>query len=71
MVQRVAGRSLVQGWASPFDKWKTLPVKPAVNGYLFSNEGTIRQRKERDGLRISSAVPTIHCDSNPHCPYGY
>ena len=31
----------------------------------------IRQRKERDGLRLSSAVPKIQWDSNPHCPYGY
>ena len=29
------------------------------------------QGKERDGLRLSSAVPKIQWDSNPHCPYGY
>ena len=29
------------------------------------------KRKERDGLRLSSAVPKIQWDSNPHCPYGY
>ena len=23
------------------------------------------------GLRLSSAVPKIQWDSNPHCPYGY
>ena len=28
-------------------------------------------RKERDGLRLSSAVPKIQRDSNLHCPYGY
>ena len=25
----------VVGSGSPFDNWKTLPVNPAVNGYLF------------------------------------
>ena len=25
----------------------------------------------RDGLRLSSAVPEIQCDSNPYWPYGY
>ena len=37
----------------------------------FSNQGMIRQRKERDGLHLSSAVPKIPWESNPHCPYGY
>ena len=37
----------------------------------FLNWGRIRQRKEREGLRLSSAVPKIQWDSNPHCPYGY
>ena len=37
----------------------------------FFELGRIRQRKERDGLLLSSAVPKIQWDSNPHCPYGY
>ena len=37
----------------------------------FSNKGRIRQRKERDGLRLSSAVPKMQWDFNPHSPYGY
>ena len=37
----------------------------------FSNKGRIRQRKKRDGLRLSSAVPKIQWDSNPQTPYGY
>ena len=37
---------------------------------LFSNQGRIRQRKERDGLRLSYAVPKIQLAFNPHCPYG-
>ena len=36
----------------------------------FFELGRIRQRKERDGLRLSSAVPKIQWDSNPHCLYG-
>ena len=37
----------------------------------FLNKGRLRQRKERDGLCLSSAMPKIEWDSNPHCPYGY
>ena len=64
-------KGLVRDWASPCDDWKTLSVNPAENGYLFRIRGRIRQRKEIDGLRLSSAVPKIQWDSNPHCPYGY
>ena len=31
---------------------ETLFVSPAVNGYLFSNQGRIRHRKDRNGLRV-------------------
>ena len=41
-------------------------VNQAVNGYLFPS-----QRKENDGLRLSSAVPMIQWASSPHGPYGY
>ena len=34
----------------------------------FSNKGKIRQRKERDGFRLSFAVPKIQWDSNPTVP---
>ena len=37
----------------------------------FSNQGRIKQRKERDDLRLSSAVPKIQWDCVPYCPYGY
>ena len=40
-------------------------------GTFFMNQGRLRQQKERDGLRLSSAVPKIQWDSNPHCPYCY
>ena len=43
-------------------------VKPAVNGYLFSNWGRMGQRKERDGLRLSFALPKIQWHTNPNCP---
>ena len=42
--------------------WISLSVNPAENG--------TRQRKERDGLHLLSAVPKIQWDSSPHCPYG-
>ena len=45
-------------------------VNPAVNGYLFRNQGRIRHRKERDGHRFLSAVVEIQWASHPHCPYG-
>ena len=34
----------------------------------LTNLGRIRQRKERDGLHLLSAVPKVQWDSNPHCP---
>ena len=33
--------------------WKIVSVSPAVNGYLFPNQGRIRQPEEPDGLRLS------------------
>ena len=38
---------------------------PSSIWVTFSNQGKIRQRKERDGLRLSFAVPMIQWDSNP------
>ena len=37
----------------------------AVNGSIFLKQGRMRQRKERDGLRLSSVVPKIQWTSNP------
>ena len=42
--------------------------KPISEWVHFSNQGRLRQRKERDGLRLSSAVPKIQWDSNPPPP---
>ena len=53
---------------SRLDGRKLLFVTLAVNGFLFSNQGRIRQRKERDGLRLSSVVPKIQWASYPHPP---
>ena len=36
-------------WLGSANDWKTLSVVAAVNGYLFINQGRIRQRKERLG----------------------
>ena len=69
MVQKVAVSREFEAW-----------LRHAATGKLcqtsrkwvpFSNKGRLRQRKERDGLHLSSAVPKIQWDSNPHCPYGY
>ena len=45
--------------------------QPSSKYVPFSNWGRMRQRKERDGLRLSSAVPKIQWDSNLYCPYVY
>ena len=37
--------------------------QPSSKWVPFSNQGRIRQRKERDGLSYSSAVPKIQWDS--------
>ena len=51
--QKVAGSGLTRAGS-----WKTPPVHPASSGYLtLVGEGTVRQRRERDGLRSSYAVP--------------
>ena len=44
---------------------------PSSKWVPVSNQGRMRQLKERDGLRLSSAVPKIQWDSNPRCSYGY
>ena len=42
--------------------------QPSSKWVTFSNQGKIRQRKERDGLRPSFAVPMIQWDCNPTAP---
>ena len=37
--------------------WKTLTVKPLVNGYLINFMEEKRQRKERTGPTLSNVVP--------------
>ena len=69
MVQKVAVRSRFRGWASSCDDSKTR--QSSSEWVPFSNYGRLRQQKERDGHCLSSAVPKIQWDSNPHCPYGY
>ena len=61
MVQKVAGRSRDRAQFSPSSsKWEP-----------FSNQGRIRQQKERDGLSVSSVVPKIYWASKPHYPYSF
>ena len=61
MVQKVARRLCVQGWALPSEGLKTRFINPAVNGNLFLNPERIRQRKDRDGLCLSLTL-------NPSAP---
>ena len=70
MVQKVAVNLLVRDWASPCDDWKTL-CQPSSEWVSFSNYGRLRQRKQRNGLRLSLAVPKIQWNANPHCPHGF
>ena len=42
--------------------------QPSSKWVPFSNQGRIKQRWERDGLRLSSAVPKTQWDSYLHCP---
>ena len=44
--------------------------QPSSKWIPFFELGKDKARKERDGLRLSSAVPKIQWVSNPHCPYG-
>ena len=39
------------------------PCQSSSKWIPYSNKGRIRQRKDRDGLRLSSAVPKIQWDS--------
>ena len=49
--------------------WSKLWVGNARGQWIsFSNQEKIRQRKERNGLLFSNAVPKIQWASNPHCP---
>ena len=49
MVQKDAIMLWVQGWASPWDDWKTLSVNPAVKGTFFELGKDKEAKKERDG----------------------
>ena len=42
--------------------------QPSSEWVPFSNQGRLRQQKERDGLRLSSAVPKVQWHSNPTVP---
>ena len=54
MMQKVPGSTMVR----PAGSWKTRSVYPAVNGFFF-DQRRIKQRKDRDGLRLSCTAPVI------------
>ena len=68
MVQKVAARCEFEAGLRHATTGKLSLCQPSSPWGPFSNEGRISQRKERDGLRLSSAVPKIQWDSNPNCP---
>ena len=70
MVQKVAVSREIEARLRHAATGKLSLSTPQKMGTFFEL-GKDRQRKERDGLRLSSAVPKIQWDSNPHCPYGY
>ena len=70
MVQKVAIKRECEAWLSMQGLENSL-CQPSSKWVPFSNKGRIRQQKEKDELCLSSAVPKIQWDSNPHCPYGY
>ena len=45
--------------------------QPSSKWVLVSNQERIRQRKERDGLNLSFALPKIQSVNVLYCPYGY
>ena len=55
----------------PMQRLENCLCQPSSKWVLFSIQGRIRQRKERDWLRLSSAVPKIQWDSIPHCQNGH
>ena len=48
--------------------WENFFCQPSSKWVTFANQGKIRQQKERDGLRLSFAVPMIQRNSNPTAP---
>ena len=55
MVQRVAVRLEFEAWLCHATTGKL--CQPSSKRLTFSNEGKIRERKERDGLRFSLTLP--------------
>ena len=59
----LGGCEIAPGFRHAIRRLENILCQPAVNGYLFSNQG-IRQQKERDRLCLSSAVHNIQMVSN-------
>ena len=56
MVQKVAVRLWVRGWALPCEDWKTLSVNPAVNGTCFESGKDKAAKGERWALPFCSCA---------------
>ena len=65
MVQKVAlGQEIEAGFAvRQLEHSLSQPSSKCIPFYELGKE-------ERDGLRLSFAVPKMQWDSNPYCPYG-
>ena len=63
MVQKVAVKCEVEAGLRHATTGKL--CQPSSEWVPFSNYGRLRQRQERDGLRLSSHVPKIQWDSYP------
>ena len=61
MAQKVPVSREFEAWLSHAATGKL--CQPSRKLVPFSNSGRIRQRKERDGLCLSSAMPKIQWDS--------
>ena len=46
-------------------------VNQAVNGYIFLNQGRIRQQKERGWACLSYGLLKKQWAYNSHCPYSH
>lgn len=69
IVLKITGKSWDQTWASPSEHNKTLSTSIKWAPLLYQRR--LRKQKERDELCLSNAVPTVQCDSDPHCPWDY
>ena len=68
MVQKVARKVVSSRLGFAIRLRAIFFCQPSSKLVTFSNQGKIRQREGRDGLRLSFAVPMIQWNSNPNAP---